>query len=405
MAIYQYSGRNQQGHLVKGRVEANSKDNALALVMDQGIMPNALEEKIIAPGVFQLITLFYVKVKLTDLAIFTRQMYSLTNAGVSILNALNGLAASAHSPLLAKALHAILNDMKNGHSLSAAMAQHPRVFSQLYITLVKVGENTGKLEGAFLQLTHYIDQEMMIQKRIKNTTRYPFIVILFLSFAMVILNLYVIPIFSNMFSKFNADLPWATQLLIDTSALFVHYWGAMLAFVMVSFIGIKLSLNNKKSAYHWDKWKLHFPLIGSIIKRSLLARFSRSFAIMLTAGVPLNHALYLIAFAVDNHYLKVKILTMRTAIESGDTLLVAASKTGLFPPLVLQMIAVGEETGQVDTLLNESADFYDREVDYDLKSLAAKMEPILITLVGGMVAILAFGIFTPMWNIMSAIKG
>ena len=405
MAIYKYTGRNEEGSLVKGSVESNSKDNALELVMAQGILPSELHEKVLTKHAIDFSALFNAQVKLTDLVIFTRQMYSLTKAGVPILRALNGLAESTNSPLLANALFAILNNMKNGYSLSVAMAAHPRVFSQLYVSLVQVGENTGQLERVFLQLSAYIEQEINTKKRVKNAIRYPSFVLFFVSFAMVILNIYVIPVFANMFAKFNADLPWATHVLMSTSALFVNYWGVMLALVTVLLIAVRFCLNDKKGAYYWDKWKLRLPIIGSIIERSLLARFSRSFAMMLTAGVPLNHALYLIAFAVDNHYLKTKILTMRSEIESGDTLLKTATKTRLFTPLVLQMIAVGEETGQVDELLKESADFYEREVDYDLKSMTAKMEPLLITLVGIMIAILAFGIFTPMWSIMSAIKG
>jgi len=405
MAVYKYTGRNQGGEPVKGSVESNSKEYALDLIVAKGIMPNDLKERFKVNKAIKLPSVFSSQLKASDLVIFTRQMYSLNKAGVPILRALNGLAESSNSRVLASALLDILNNMKNGYSLSAAMGFHPRVFSQLYISLVQVGENTGQLDRVFVQLAAYVEQEIETKKRIKSAIRYPSFVLIFLSFAMIILNIYVIPVFSSMFAKFHAELPWATKVLISTSNLFINYWGGMLFFLVSLIVSINLWLKSEKGGYQWDKWKLRLPVIGSIIERSLLARFSRSFAMMLTAGIPLNNALYLIAFAVDNHYLKDKILTMRTEIESGETLLKTATRTQLFTPLVLQMIAVGEETGQVDELLNESADFYEREVNYDLKSMTAKIEPILITFVGIMVAILAFGIFTPMWSMMSAVQG
>lgn len=405
MALFQYTGKDGQGNTVKGELEANSKDAAVDQIMHKGILPLALKEKTVAGQSLDLAVLFASHVQLTDLIIFTRQIYSLTKAGIPILRAINGLADSTHSKLLRSALYDLLARMRNGYSLSAAMSSHPRVFSQLYVSLIQVGENTGQLDRVFLQLSEYLEQEGETRKRIKAAMRYPSFVLIALAAAMVILNIYVIPTFANMFAKFNAELPWTTQVLLGTSSFFVNYWGYLLALLIATFIAVKVWLGTEKGAYLWDKWKLHIPVVGSVIDRSLLARFSRSFAMMLSAGVPLNNALYLIAFAVDNNYLKDKMLGMRKGIESGETLLKTATAAGLFTPLVLQMIAVGEETGQVDELLNEAADFYEREVDYELKNMTAKIEPILISIVAVMVLILALGIFTPMWDMMGAMKG
>ena len=405
MATFKYVGRDSQGASVKGVVEASSMDAAADQVMQKGILPNSIKEQTGSGESLDLSLVFASKVKATELIIFTRQIYSLTKAGIPILRAINGLAESTHSKLLADSLQDVLNRMRNGNSLSAAMGAHPRVFSQLYVSLIQVGENTGQLDRVFLQLAQYLEQEVETRKRVKSAMRYPTFVLIALAIAMVILNIYVIPTFAGMFAKFNAELPWTTQVLLGTSSFFVDYWGWMLAVLIITFVGIKVWLNTPKGAYSWDKWKLKIPIIGSVIERSLLARFSRSFAMMLSAGVPLNNALYLIANAVDNNYLKAKILGMRSGIESGEQLLKTATAAGLFTPLVLQMIAVGEETGQIDELLNEAADFYEREVDYELKNMTAKIEPILISFVAGMVLILALGIFTPMWDMMSAMKG
>ena len=405
MAQFQYVGTDQQGKTLKGEVEANSKELAADLVMQKGILPSKLTEKKKDGKSFDFSGLLAPQVKLTDLIIFTRQIYSLTKAGIPILRAVNGLADSSHSKQLREALYDLLDKMNNGYSLSASMASHPRVFTQLYISLIQVGENTGQLDRVFLQLADYLEQELETNKRVKAAMRYPTFVLIVLVVAMVILNIYVIPVFSGMFAKFHSELPWTTKILMSTSSFFVNYWPYLLLVTVATIFGIKMWLNTTRGNYLWDKWKLHIPVIGSVIERSLLARFSRSFAMMLSAGVPLNNGLYLVAFAVDNNYLKEKILLMRTGIESGETLLKTASGAGLFTPLVLQMIAVGEETGQIDELLNESADFYEREVDYELKNMTAKIEPILISIVAGMVLILALGIFTPMWDMMGAMKG
>ena len=405
MPLFKYTGRDSQGNITKGEIEANSKELAADLVMQKGILPSDIKEKAAARQSLQLPDLLAGHVKLPDLIVFTRQIYSLTKAGIPILRAVNGLADSTHSKLLSAALYDLLERMHNGYSLSAAMAAHPRVFSQLYTSLIQVGENTGQLDRVFLQLSEYLEQELETRKRIKSAMRYPSFVLMTLAVAMVVLNIYVIPVFANMFAKFNAELPWTTQILLATSYFFVNYWPYLLAGLGAAFAAVKRWLASDSGAYLWDRWKLRIPIVGSVIERSLLARFSRSFAMMLSAGVPLNNGLYLVALAVDNRYLKEKILSMRAGIESGETLLKTASNAGLFTPLVLQMIAVGEETGQIDELLNESADFYEREVDYELKNMTAKIEPILISIVAGMVLILALGIFTPMWDMMGAMKG
>jgi MSHA biogenesis protein MshG len=404
MPLFVYKGRDSLGNSVKGELDSTSKEAAVDLVMQKGILPIEIVEKSTARK-FDFNDIFASQVKLSDLIIFTRQIYSLTKAGIPILRAINGLADSTHSKLLKEALYDTLARMHNGYTLSASLAFSPRVFSQLYVSLVQVGENTGQLDKIFQQLAGYLEQEKETRKRVTTAMRYPTFVLIALSVAMVVLNLYVLPTFANMFDKFNSELPWTTKLLLSTSDFFVNYITfIMLAFVFL-FIAIKMYLKSKKGGYLWDKWKLKIPIIGSVIERALLARFSRSFAMMLMAGVPLNSALYLIAFAVNNDYLQEKILAMRSGIESGETLLKTANASGLFTPLVLQMISVGEETGQVDELLNEAADFYEGEVDYELKNMTAKIEPILIGIVAGMVLILALGIFTPMWDMMGAMKG
>jgi MSHA biogenesis protein MshG len=211
--------------------------------------------------------------------------------------------------------------------------------------------------------------------------------------------------FSGLFARLGADLPLATQLLITSSNFFINYWPHMLVASLVLFFGLRNYLKTAQGKYRWDRLKIKLPIVGSVIERSILSRFSHSFAIVLKAGVPMTTGLTLVADAVDNDYMAEKILAMRSGIESGDSLLRSSANSQLFTPLVLQMIAVGEETGRVDELLQEVGDYYEREVDYDLSMLTARIEPIMIVIVASMVLLLALGIFTPMWDMASAMQG
>jgi MSHA biogenesis protein MshG len=208
-----------------------------------------------------------------------------------------------------------------------------------------------------------------------------------------------------MFESFGAELPLMTRILLSTSEFFITKWLYLLVGIMFLIIAISRYLGTENGRYKWDRAKLKLPVVGSIFERTLLGRFARSFSMMLVSGVPLTSALNLVADAVNNAFMADRILNMRRNIERGESLSRVASSSKMFTPLVLQMINVGDETGRVDELLAEVADFYEREVDYDLKSLTSKIEPILISVVAGMVLILALGIFTPMWDMMGAIKG
>ncbi|MFO6423235.1 type II secretion system F family protein [Motilimonas sp. KMU-193] len=404
MARFEYKGRDAQGNAVQGRLDAADESAAADTLLRRGVMPiNITPAK--AESDFDLSLWLERSIPLDQMVIFTRQMYSLTKAGIPIIRAINGLADSTHSKLLQRTLQDISEQMRNGRPMSVAMQAHPKVFNSLFLSIVNVGENTGQLDKAFLQLSEYMELEQETQKRVKAAMRYPSFVLMALAAAMVILNIFVIPTFAGMFGKFGVDLPWSTKVLMGTSAFFVNYWPHMLVALVACYFAIKAWYKTPSGRLTWDRYKLRLPIIGDIINRTLLARYARSFSMMLTAGVPLNSALSFVAKATDNAYMEQQVLGMRAGIERGESLLRTSNASGLFTPLVLQMIAVGEETGQVDELLQEAAEFYEREVDYDLKSLTAKIEPILIAIVAGMVLVLALGIFTPMWDMMRAFKG
>ncbi|OBR44643.1 MSHA fimbrial biogenesis protein MshG [Aeromonas dhakensis] len=405
MSSFAYKGRDSQGNAVSGVVDAANEMAAAEQLMRRGVMPTELKPGKAKAAALDWSLLLERGVRLDELVVFSRQMYALTRAGIPILRAIAGLEESAHSKPLKRALHALGEDLGNGRPLSSSMQAHPRVFSSLFVAIIHVGENTGQLEEAFLQLANYFELELETRKRIKTAMRYPSFVLIAIGIAMVILNIMVIPVFAGMFAKFGVELPLATRILLATSHFFVHYWWVMLGVLLAMVFGWRRWVCTVKGKLTWHRWQLKLPIVGTIIERSLLARFARSFSMMLKAGVPLNTALSLVADAVDNAWMAGRIRDMRAGIERGESLLRTAGSSGLFTPLVMQMIAVGEETGQVDDLLHEAAEYYEREVDYDLKSLTARIEPILIGIVAVMVLILALGIFTPMWDMMRAVRG
>ncbi|HHQ4456946.1 TPA: MSHA fimbrial biogenesis protein MshG [Aeromonas hydrophila] len=405
MSSFAYKGRDSQGNAVSGVVDAATEMAAAEQLMRRGVMPTELKPGKAKAAALDWSLLLERGVRLDELVVFSRQMYALTRAGIPILRAIAGLEESAHSKPLKRALHALGEDLGNGRPLSSSMQAHPRVFSSLFVAIIHVGENTGQLEEAFLQLANYFELELETRKRIKTAMRYPSFVLIAIGIAMVILNIMVIPVFAGMFAKFGVELPLATRILLATSHFFVHYWWVMLGVLLAMVFGWRRWVSTIKGKLTWHRWQLKLPIVGTIIERSLLARFARSFSMMLKAGVPLNTALSLVADAVDNAWMAGRIRDMRAGIERGESLLRTAGSSGLFTPLVMQMIAVGEETGQVDDLLHEAAEYYEREVDYDLKSLTARIEPILIGIVAVMVLILALGIFTPMWDMMRAVRG
>ncbi|HAS6181054.1 TPA: type II secretion system F family protein [Vibrio vulnificus] len=406
MATFHYQGRTLDGNKANGQIDAVTSEAAAEQLMNRGIIPVSITQGKTGSGLdFDLNALFAPAVPLEILVLFCRQLYSLTKAGVPLLRSMRGLVQNCENKQLKAALEEVVAELTNGRSLSASMQLHSKVFSPLFVSMIHVGENTGRLDQALLQLANYYEQELETRKRIKTAMRYPTFVISFIVVAMFILNVKVIPQFASMFSRFGVDLPLPTRILIGMSEFFVNYWMLLAGFIVGLIFGFKAWVATADGRERWDKWRLKLPVVGGVVNRAQLSRFSRTFALMLKAGVPLNQSLALSAEAMGNRYLELKILKMKADIEAGSQVSVTAINSGIFTPLVIQMISVGEETGSIDELLMEVADFYDREVDYDLKTLTARIEPILLVIVAGMVLVLALGIFLPMWGMLDVIKG
>ncbi len=407
MLNFQYSGRDVQGALVEGSLQASSQDAAISQLQSKKITIVRLvtEEKSVDSKSINISFSFKKKITLDDQVLLTRQLYALTKAGIPIIRALHGLSESTDNNHLSEVLNDIADSLVAGSELATAFRQFPKIFSPIFISMIHVGENTGRLDIALKKLTEHLELERETKKRIKSATRYPLFVISAMVLAMGVINIMVIPSFASVFAKLGADLPLATRILMTTSEFTISYWWLILLVTFGSFFGLRHYINTPKGRLWWDGQLLRLPLFGSLFKRIALSRFSRSFSMMLSSGVPILKALSIVADSVGNKSIGLGINEMYRGVERGERLTSTASATGLFTPLVLQMMSVGEETGSVDTLLDDVADFYEEEIDYELKQLADSIEPILLVFLGGLVLVLALGVFLPIWDLSGAMGG
>ncbi len=399
MASFQYKARSKQGDAIEGVMDASSSTAVATQLFNTGLTPVDIFE--VDATVSRRISewsMFAHSVTIEDMIQFSRQMYSLTKAGVPILQALAGLAETTKHPVLAHGISGIRGHLEEGRDLANAMGSFPKIFSVFYVSMIRVGETTGQLDAIFLQLTHYLERDKKSRDQIKAALRYPIFVLSAVVIALVIINLFVIPAFAKIFSSHGADLPFVTKMLIMSSQFMTHYWPILLVTTLCAVVGVRYYLISDQGRYRWDKLQLKLPLVGRIIHRATLARFTRLFSMSTRAGVPLITALTVVARALDNRYVEERVLEMQTGLERGESITQTARITGMFDSLVLQMMSVGEQTGAMDELLHEVAEYYDMEVEYDVNRLGAAIEPILTVAIAGMVLILALGVFLPMWS-------
>lgn len=406
MAIFEFKGRNTEGRLITGQLDASSPDAAASQLLGRGITPvelKAFVEKLSLSERFARAT-NSGKVETVELIMFCRQMHTISRAGIPLVKGLRGLSASLRNYTFQQALVDIVERLEAGVELSVAMRAHPKIFNNLFVSLVSVGENSGRLDLVFKQLSDYMEGDLNTIKSIKTALRYPMFVLIAISIAITIINIKVIPAFAGMFEKFGAQLPLPTRILVGISNFFVDYWMYLLVIVIALVTWSIHYVNTPEGSRVWGRKKLRLIIIGDIIERASLARYARSFGLMLNSGLPITTALELSARAIDNPYLGDKVRAIRSGIERGEGLYQTHLVSGMFTPLVLQMISVGEESGQVDALLAEVAMFYESEVEYDVKQLSDRIEPLMIVIMAGFVTVLALGIFLPMWDMYNIQK-
>lgn len=408
MAVFAWRGRNQRGESVQGQLEAMTENGVADQLIAMGVSPVQIS---VAQAQAQttpdnwFARMNRKPVVVEDILIFSRQMYTLNKAGVPILRAFAGLEASSTKPAMVDMLKDIRSSLDQGRELSASLARHLDVFGAFYISMIRVGEMTGRLTEVFLRLNEHLEFERDVRERIKQALRYPMFVMIAMAVAIVILNIFVIPVFAKVFAGFNAELPLITRGLLGFSAWMIAWWPLLIGGIIGTVMLVRAHLRTAEGRYKWDARKLKLPIVGEIIMKATLARFARSFALSSQSGVPLVQALTVVAQTVDNAFIGSRIEQMRDGIERGESISRCAAATGVFTPVVLQMINVGEETGELDNLLFEIADMYERETDYHIKGLSAAIEPVLLAVIGVLVLLLALGVFLPLWDLGSAAQG
>ena len=408
MGVFAYKGRNGRGDLVEGTLDGDDSGAIADQLVKTGITPIAITpfrgtigSAMRKPDWLKRL-LTEKPVTPLDLLLFSRQMYTLLKAGVPIMRALAGLQESTQNPVFAAMIQDLRESLDSGRELSTAMRSHPKVFSPFYVSMVQVGEMTGMLDETFIRLFGYLEFERDMRERIKTAMRYPGFVIIAMAIAIVIINLFVIPAFAKVYAGFHAELPLITKMLMGFSGFMVDYWLLMLALLIAVVMGFRFYINTVDGRYNWDRYKFKLPVVGSIILKATLSRFARSLALSFKSGMPILQGMNVVGMVVDNEFMRSRIGQMREGVERGESILRTATAADVFNPVVLQMIAVGEETGDMDGIMLEVAEMYEREVKYEVATLSSKIEPILIVALGILVLILALGVFLPMWDLGKA---
>lgn len=402
MPEFAYTARDGSGTLLNGNLEAASADAVAEQLMARGITPVS-----VAPAgadatatIRRWLEKLGTRLVSTEaLMLFSRQMHTLLKSGVPIMRALRGLQESAPDAKLGEAIGQIRQSLESGRELASAMSAHPRVFSSFYVSMIRIGEVTGRLDEVFARLFHHLEFDKFMRDQVKTATRYPSFVIAVMVVAMLVVNIWVIPEFAKVYAGFHAQLPLLTQILVGVSTFVKTWWPALLGTAVLAALATRAWIATAPGRLRWDCLKLRMPIMGKIILKATLARFARSFALAVRSGVPIVQALTVVANTVDNAYITRKIEGMREGLERGESVLRGAIATGIFTPVVLQMIAVGEESGALDDLLDEVGQLYQREVEFELKTLSSQIEPILIVFLGVLVLVMALGIFLPIWDL------
>lgn len=401
--MFEYKGRTDDGMMVSGVQEAADLDALGAALILSKITPIEIKQKAAGAVAFNL---FEEKVTSLDVMLFSKQMYTLLKAGIPIMRALAGIQSSVGNAKLAQVVGQLRVSLDSGRELSMAMTEHPKVFDNFYISMIRVGEGTGNLDNIFLRLSEHIEFERFMRGQIKSALQYPTFVLIAMAIAIVVINVMVIPQFEKVFASMHTDLPLITKMLIAFSNFMRNYWFVLIGMIVGAVWTFKSYTSTTAGRSQWDRYKMRIPIAGKIIFKGTMARFARTFALSTRSGLPILSALRMVSQTVENDYLGAKILSMSAGIERGETILRTATQTGVFNPLVLQMIAVGEESGSLDDLMQEVADMYQADVEYDVKTLGAQIEPILIVFLGVLVLVLALGVFLPIWDMSSVmLKG
>lgn len=405
MPQYKYRGRDKEGRLRTGERFANTVDNLNAELIKEGIFPTQIDESHATIPIWNRAIHLFRKapIPFADLAIFSRQMQLLHKAGVPMITALRQLASYTRNRSFSNAILGLIDHIENGQSLSTAMRSYPDIFPPLIVSIVHIGETTGRLSEAFGHLHTYLEFESRHTQQLKGAFRYPLFVLISIIVAIVVLNIFVIPTFGQFFSSMENSLPWQTQLLIASSNFFLYVGPYVLVLLVIATIFFLHYINTTEGRYNWDKFKLKIPVLGKLLKRIILIRFAQSFSIVIDSGIGITQGLTLVRNLLQNSFINRQISDAQELIERGNTFTQAITHIDLFSPMELQIISVGEKNGELGSAMSYIGNFHTHEIEFDLKRMNDLIGPILIAVASVLILIVALGIYLPIWNMINLV--
>ena len=404
MPTYTYKARDRQGKLLTATIETENELSAAISLRSLGYSVISIEKE---AQLKTNLTDFWQKLRKThqyELIFFSRQLSSLLKSGIAITVALSSIAEQTKNKLLKETINAVLKDIQTGVSFSEALAKHPDIFSDLFVSMIKVGETTGILDEVLERLTQLNMQELEVKARIKSAMTYPLILVTVAIIIVSFLLINIIPKFVVVFETYEAKLPLATQILLGISFLLRRLWLLVIAAVAIFIFWFRRYIKTEKGRYKFDFYLLRLPLFGQLYLKLIVARFSRTLGALVKSGVSILEALSVTEKTVGNSVISRVIDNIRSAITEGQSLTEPFKASGVFPPAVIQMVSLGEKSGKLDQMLIEVADFYDREVDYTIRNITTALEPLLLLAMGGMVAFIALSVLLPIFNLIKVFR-
>jgi type IV pilus assembly protein PilC len=404
-ATFAYKVRDRSGQLVEGELEADNATVVAGKLRSMGYTPVSIQQRSAAGLAADLkIPGLGGRMKLKDVAVFSRQFATMINSGLSLMRSLAILAEQTENKKLAAIVGEVRIDVEKGSSLSAALARHPKAFSRLYVAMVRSGEASGALDSVLVRLAETIEKQVELRRKIKSAMTYPvvvFILVLLIASGMLI---FIVPQFKTMYADLGSKLPALTSYLVSLSDAVRTFFPFFVLGAGLGFWGLNRWIKTDTGRAKWDAFKLRVPVFGSLVRKTALSRFSRTLAALTRSGVPILESLEIVSQTSGNHVVALALDDVQRAVKGGDSIARPLENHEIFPPMVVQMMAVGEETGALDEMLDKIADFYDQEVEATVDALTSLIEPLLICLMGGIVGGMIIALYLPMFNIIKLIK-
>lgn len=406
MATYRYNAIDETGNYLSGTLDAESMQNASAMLGARGLIPTEISEDKGGGGesLMNKINAITGGVKIRDLILFTKQFRSMLNAGVPIIRVLQVLEAQTENEVLKRAVTDILAEVRQGSTLSDSFAKHPRIFSNLYCSMVRAGEMSGSVPSVLERLIYIIEHEAKIKADIKSALQYPIMVLIALGIAFFVLLTFVIPQFTAMFAKTGLELPLPTKIAILMNAYLKNYWYIMLGGLFAVIFGLRQYFKTQNGKLVRDSFLLSIPVLGPLLQKAAMSRFSSIFAILQSSGVSVMQSLTILSDTIGNAAIANSFDHIKTKIEEGSGIAAPMKTAKYFPPMVIDMIAIGEESGNIEEMLREISKHYDEEVEYAVKALSEAIGPILIVGLAAVIGFFALAIYMPMWDMTKMVK-